>query len=73
MISVHRLNGKEFFLNAELILTIESIPDTCITLNNGQKFLVLESIPEIVTKIVDYKYMIQHGITPLRNSREQET
>ena len=30
MISLHRLNGDEMTLNAELILTVEATPDTHI-------------------------------------------
>jgi flagellar protein FlbD len=43
MIPLHRLSGVEFFLNPDLILTVESTPDTLITLTNGVKLLVLET------------------------------
>lgn len=61
MISLHRFNGVEFYLNADQVKLVESIPDSCITLLNGEKYLVRESIPEIIQKIVDYKYMTTHG------------
>ena len=35
MITVTRLNDRPFVLNAELIRTVESNPDTTITLING--------------------------------------
>ncbi|KIL44893.1 flagellar FlbD family protein [Jeotgalibacillus soli] len=44
MIKVTRLNGKEFMLNAMYIETVESFPDTTITLTNGKKFIVKDSI-----------------------------
>lgn len=43
MIKVTRLNGKSFLLNAIFIETIESFPDTTITLSNGRKYVVKET------------------------------
>lgn len=43
MIPLHRLSGAEFLLNPDLIQTVESTPDTLVTLNNGVKLLVQES------------------------------
>jgi flagellar protein FlbD len=43
VIKVTRLNGKPFVLNAIFIETIESFPDTTITLTNGRKYVVKES------------------------------
>ena len=40
MIKVSRLDGKEFVLNALLIETVESVPDTVVTLTNGRKYVV---------------------------------
>lgn len=37
-------NDKELVLNAELIETIEETPDTVITLLNGKKLIVEESM-----------------------------
>lgn len=42
MISVTRLNGKPFVLNAELIRIVEANPDTTITLTGGERVLVKE-------------------------------
>ncbi len=56
MILLHRLNNKEFLLNAEQIKLIESTPDTLITLigDNG-KMMVRESIAEIMQKVAEFK------------------
>ncbi|NHM29801.1 flagellar FlbD family protein [Neobacillus terrae] len=51
MIKVTRLNGKEFTLNALYIETVESFPDTTITLLNGHKYVVRESEQITVEKI----------------------
>jgi len=58
MIRVTRLNNKEFFVNAELILYVEEKPDTIITLTNGEVFTVKESAEQVVERIIDYKRKI---------------
>lgn len=45
----------EFILNAELIQTIESTPDTVITLVNEKKFIVEESADEVVRRVMKYR------------------
>lgn len=55
MINVTRLNGKTFLINAIYIETIESFPDTTITLTNGRKYVVKETEQE-VTKLVTNFY-----------------
>lgn len=60
MIKLSKLksNDTEFILNAELIETIEQTPDTVITLTNGKKILVEESMDEVVRKAMDYRRAI---------------
>ena len=55
MIELTKLNGAPFIVNAELIETIEATPDTVITLINGRKMMVKETVDEVVTKAVSYK------------------
>lgn len=55
MIEVTRLNNKPFVLNCELIETVEATPDTVITLTNGKKYVVAETVDDIVKKVVEYK------------------
>ncbi len=54
MITVTRLNDQALVINAELIKTVESTPDTLITLINGDRMMVKESLDEIVRKAVEY-------------------
>ncbi len=54
MIVLHKMNGEEFILNANHIETIESKPDTTITLINEKKYLVKETKDEVLTLIYDY-------------------
>jgi flagellar protein FlbD len=58
MIEVTRLNKKEFVLNCDWIETVESTPDTVITLTNGKKYVVAESVDDIMKKVVEYKKKI---------------
>ncbi|AWB11102.1 flagellar protein FlbD [Thermodesulfobium acidiphilum] len=58
MIKLTKLNDAEFILNSDLIESIESSPDTTITLFTGKKFMVKESPEEIVEKIIDYNKKI---------------
>ena len=55
MITLTKLNEKEFVLNDDLIQTMEETPDTVITLTNGIKYVVKENCEEIKTKIIDEK------------------
>ena len=54
MITVTRLNGKQFVINAELIRTVESNPDTTITLINGDHFIVGEPMEQVVALTIEY-------------------
>ena len=58
MIKVSRLNGKEFFVNPNLIETIEETPDTVITLTTEKKLIVKEKITEIIESIIVYNRKI---------------
>jgi len=63
VIKLTKLNGKTFVLNAELIETVESTPDTVVTLTTGKKYIVNEEIDEIVSKVIQYKKQIFSGET----------
>lgn len=58
MIRLTKLNNVSFVINCELIETLESTPDTVITLNNGKKYVITETIDEVVEKVVQYKNRI---------------
>ncbi len=55
MIYVTRLNSKEFAINPDLIETLEETPDTVITLTSENKYVVKESIEEIIIRITDFR------------------
>ena len=55
MIYLTRLNGKIFYINAELIQLVEATPDTVVTLTNDAKYIVKESPEAVIDKIVHYR------------------
>lgn len=61
MITLHRLNGDEMTLNAELILTVEASPDTHILMMDRRRVLVSESVDEVVGAVVEYRRMVSGG------------
>ncbi|MCS7263431.1 MAG: flagellar FlbD family protein [Armatimonadetes bacterium] len=63
MILVHRLDGAPFYLNAELVETIESTPDTVIVLVNGHKYIVREPTEEVIARILNYRRFLVTGIS----------
>ncbi len=54
VIRVSRLDGKEFVINVLLVETVEAVPDTVITLTNGHKYVVRESVDEVVERAVAF-------------------
>ncbi len=61
MIPLHRLNGSKFFVNPHLIEKAEESPDTVLTLvGASNKYIVKESISDIIDKIVLYRKRISN-------------
>lgn len=54
MIHLTRLNGKEYIVNGLLIESVEATPDTMITLVNGKKFVVRDTIPEVLSALTNF-------------------
>lgn len=51
MITLTRLNGQPFALNPDLIERLDVTPDTVVSLIDGAKYLVAESLDEVVDRI----------------------
>ena len=58
MIRVTGMNNKEMIINCDQIEKIEEVPETVITLVNGNKYLVLETSDEIVDLTIEFKRRI---------------
>jgi flagellar protein FlbD len=55
MISVTRLNGGLFALNPDLIERVEATPDTVITLVDDAKYVVRESVDDVILRVRESK------------------
>ena len=55
MIQLTRLNGREILLNADHIEMVEVTPDTIVTLTNGHKYLVTETLDGVRQRIVAFR------------------
>lgn len=58
MIQLTRLNGQPIMVNADLIESVETTPDTVITLVSGNKLIVRDSFETIQDRIVEFKRKI---------------
>ena len=54
MIKLTKINGTECLFNHTLFEIVEESPDTCITMSNGNRYLVLESGRQIQEKIISF-------------------
>jgi flagellar protein FlbD len=61
MISVTRLDGSEVVINTDLILTVEKTPDTVVTLTNGDRIMVRESVAQIVDRAAAFRHRVLQG------------
>jgi flagellar protein FlbD len=71
MIQLTRINHVPLVLNSDLIEHIETTPDTVISLTNGQKFMVLETVDEIIRRVIDFR-RATHGCYHWIDPRGQE-
>lgn len=55
MIVVTRLNDSQFAINPDLIERIHANPDTTLVLVDGAKFIVTESMTEVIDMIARYR------------------
>ena len=58
MIRVTRLNGERFALNPDLIERVEAHPDTVVFLVDGTKYVVKESVDDVLLEIREYRAQI---------------
>lgn len=54
MIELTKLTGEIYFLNPNHIESIESTPDTMLTMTNGKKYYAKDNIPDVINKIKDF-------------------
>ena len=80
MIRVTRLNGEQFALNPDLIERVEAHPDTVVVLVDGTKYVVRESVEDVLQEIREYRagilatsYEMDRGEYHTRTAAESTT
>ena len=58
MITLTRLTGAQFALNPDLVERVDCTPDTVITLLDGTKYLVSDTLEEVVEAVLSYRARI---------------
>jgi len=74
MIKLHKLNGCEVVINAELIECLEPGPQTAVALATGNRFLVRESADEVVEKVMEYRRAVNSSgkvVNPISGYRKE--
>lgn len=66
MIPLTRLDGKEFYVNCDLIEFLERTPDTVVSMTTGKKFIVKEDPLEIIHRITDFRRAIYRSLPPVK-------
>jgi uncharacterized protein YlzI (FlbEa/FlbD family) len=66
MIRLHRLSARaeDFYLNPDLIVAIDSTPDTVVTLSTHQKVLVKDRPEDIVAAIQAWRASVLAASLP---------
>jgi len=55
MIELTKLNNQKVVINSDLIEYVEAVPDTTITLTTGNRFVVKETVDELVDKVIGFR------------------
>ena len=55
MIILTRLNGEQFAINCDLVERVDAHPDTVLTLVDATKYVVAESLVDVVDRVRDFR------------------
>ena len=74
MIRLHRLSARAevFYLNPDLILSIDSTPDTVLTLTTHQKMLISDTPETVVAAIHEWRASILATAMPSTPRRRSD-
>jgi len=71
MIILTRLNGEQFAVNCDLVERVDAHPDTVLTLVDATKYIVAETLTEVVERVRDFRASVlvrsaemQHNLVP---------
>lgn len=68
MILVHRLRGEPLFVNADLIESLETTPDTVLTLVDGRRLFVEEDPDTVMERVVRFRASLLVAADELRDA-----
>ncbi|HEV8625097.1 MAG TPA: flagellar FlbD family protein [Acidimicrobiia bacterium] len=78
MIILTRLNGEQFAINCDLVERVDAHPNTVLTLVDATKYIVAESLTEVVERVRDFRASVlvrsaelQHQLPAGANSAER--
>lgn len=71
MILLSRLNGQPIAVNADLIERAEATPDTVLTLVDGTKYLVAESVQEVIDRVRTFRASVLVAAKELEEGANQ--
>jgi flagellar protein FlbD len=63
MITLTRLNGQQFVVNAEKIRFVETTPDTVVCCESGDRIMVREPMGEVIRRAIEYARLIRKPVT----------
>ena len=55
MIILTRLNGEQFAINCDLVERVDAHPNTVLTLVDATKYIVAESLADVVERVRDFR------------------
>lgn len=61
MIILTKLSGERFALNPDLVQRVEASHDTVVTLVDGAKYLVAESLEVVAERMLNYRIAVVSG------------
>jgi flagellar protein FlbD len=71
MILLTRLNGPRIAVNADLIERAEATPDTVLTLVDGTKYLVTESVEEVIERVRAFRASVLVAAKELEDNADR--
>ncbi|MFC7788664.1 flagellar FlbD family protein [Microbacterium sp. MAHUQ-60] len=70
MIVVTRLNLTRFAVNPDLIERVQASPDTTIIMVDGARFVVRESLDELIAQITGFRARVLHAALRMSSSTQ---
>jgi flagellar protein FlbD len=72
MIVLHRLahESEPFYLNPDLIVTVEACPDTVVTLATGARILICEDPPTVARGILQWRAEVRRATLRALNAED---